>query len=183
MWPNTAMAKKNKGIPTAADPKEIFELAEAFCKASRKLDPGTPGTEIDIFRPQISEWVPGVTLEAFSLELYFKCLLRIDGHVITREHDYRRLYNPLGVVRQATITKYFKEFAKASSTVAVIRARKPPAPYDPDNIDSVIDFSKDAFESFRYIYEPEKAKTSNYVAADVRQAIRKLILELNPNWV
>src|SRR5436305_1632709 len=97
------------------NPLEIFVIAEQFylagILAARLPDHAAkkmPGYEL--FRGLRNMPAAATTCFAFSLELYFKCLIRMGGkHYEKRGHDLVRLFRLVGKRHQATIRRYFRE--------------------------------------------------------------------------
>src|SRR5437588_3741479 len=49
------------------------------------------------------------TCLAFSLELYFKCLIRMNRKSFEREHDLVRLFKLIAKTNQTKIRRYFRQ--------------------------------------------------------------------------
>jgi hypothetical protein len=121
------------------------------------------------------------TCLAFSLELYFKCLIRISRKSFEREHDLVRLFNLIGKRNQAKIRRYFRQnFSDVRAYLQRIY-QESRFPVPKADFDYVLSASKDAFVIMRYIYEGMPSDTG-WLADDVLEGARKVILASHPEW-
>ena len=93
------------------NPLNIFIVAEQFRYAGKfatlipKLANDNPGwfdVARDIQMPQ-----PSMVCAALSLELYFKCLIRMGNKSYKKRHDLEELFNLIGRGTRVKIKKYF----------------------------------------------------------------------------
>src|SRR5207302_6440823 len=125
-----------------ADPSDIFIVAEQFWRATRTLR-------------REEDKVPPVVCAALALELYLKSLLAMQpGAKVPIDHNLKRLFDRLDAPSQAQIRAYFRPYeAETEGNVDQAyrtRGKTPPAG---DLFDFVLRASKDAFATYRYIYE------------------------------
>jgi len=170
------------GKPTF-DSRRIFRTAEWFYSASGILQQSVPT------RPGVT--IPRTVLNAFSLELYLKCLIAIEtGKSPPTGHNLRWLFNRLDSKTQDTIRSSFDNPSDKSEIAwrETLTNPKPPLPKDfapsPYNFDTVLDTSAKAFAKFRYIFERgEVAQDGAAWHADyIVKCTRRVIIKRNPSW-
>ncbi len=116
---------------------------------------------------------------AFSLELYFKCLIRLGRKSFGREHDLAKLFALIGRQSRAKIKKYWNNHSETVRSY-VERAYESDAPKV--DFDFVLSASKDAFVTMRYIYERGIEQNKGWLADTIVEGARKTILDKHPEW-
>jgi hypothetical protein len=174
-------AKPTKPAP---QPLAIFVIAEQFYWASvlatRVFRDATAGDE------RLQRYIRGVpnmdsatnACAAFSLELYFKCLIRIRRKPPATGHNLGKLFNAIAKRHQIAIRRYFNR--NCNDLRAYLErefARAIPEPL----FDYVLANSKDAFEKMRYAYEGHPPDTG-WLASDILHGARNQILKMHPDW-
>jgi hypothetical protein len=142
----------------------MFATAEQFRSAADILMSGLAN------RDQ-SAWVALLSCEAFALELYFKCLAVQEGKAALPTHNLLRLFKVLNGKTQS-------EMRKRSEAAAMAAAKQLGKNYD---FEKVLQASKDAFETVRYIYEGTVAG-EGWMCSGIMRFTRALIVERNPSW-
>jgi hypothetical protein len=132
------------------EPRRIFRNAEWFHLASTSLRQHAPKMR--------GLFVPSAVLNAFSLELYLKCLIAIQtGKNPPSGHDLRWLFNKLSNNTQDKVRRYFDNpnDPKEIKLRKTLENPQPPIPKDmaisPYNFDTVLELSANAFVQLRYI--------------------------------
>jgi len=118
---------------------------------------------------------------AFALEIYFKCLWRIDNTSnidIPKIHDLLKLFHKIIPARQTKIC----EFAKEQETIEPIPADMKAAYPALETVEGCLAMSAKAFEIYRYGYERNPFIVSGVFVAHIQKATRRLLLGINPNW-
>jgi hypothetical protein len=121
---------------------------------------------------------------AFALELYFKCLLFMDGKKPGKHHELEKHFNDLPPSSQDVIRKRYDEIVNADASLQAEYARLREAGEDPDQtygFEKALRASSRTFERSRYPYDPAY-KTHSYLGASIAQAIRSVIVERHPAW-
>lgn len=124
---------------------------------------------------------PMVVNEAFALELFIKCLHRIRRRNV-RGHDVHKLFRRLSKADQKTIAKYYDEIVTSHPMYLDFSSL---VKFD---VESVLLRSRSTFTTIRYWHEgvrpstDAEGKSSNAGTGSLSDAIRKLILELRPQW-
>ncbi|MBC6988557.1 hypothetical protein [Hymenobacter sp. BT491] len=155
-------------------PRKIFDHAESFNKVYN--------LSASHGRHDESLMFPIASLGAFTLELYFKCLLleqigRLNpGEKMT--HNLVELFNALPDETKLTISRYSDEFVSRDPDY---EAMKQVIPGFSTSVEYFIESGQNAFEEFRYLYESD-ATSPMYIMGTVVWAARKYILELHPEW-
>ena len=159
------------------DPQRIFKSAEMFFNAGRALGFAIEQQRLD------AVW-PACICSSLALELYLKCLLLMD-HKKTppAKHDLKALYDGLSKETKAKIDARFDRKTAQQFIDAAHAVRGAPVSPPVCDVNFELERSRNSFEVLRYIYEhaslPDDA---NWIAEEVLQAVRKLILDENPLW-
>ena len=125
---------------------------------------------------------PTIANETFALELHLKCLYKIRGQKCWG-HDTKALFDKLSKSDQMTIDSYLLEIVRHHPNYSEMCERG--VRFDAD---FVAQRASNAFEKARYWWEgnlPEadsEGFTTTAGVGNLCDAIRKLILELNPTW-
>jgi hypothetical protein len=112
--------------------------------------------------------MPVFMVEAFSLELHLKCLLRVEGKALTGTHEPRDLYRQLTPDNRKLIRQY------AHKSVVEINA--------------ALDRYRGVFKNLKYFHEGWKwprDRQGGHGNRDINQivhAIRRIVKEQNPGW-
>jgi HEPN domain-containing protein len=119
---------------------------------------------------------------AFSLELYFKCLIRIGRKSFDREHDLSKLFSLIGRRYRSKIKRYW------NANSEIVRSYVERTFQDDGSMPPKVDFeyvlsaSKDAFVTMRYVYEGGIETNKGWLADTIVEAARNVILDTYPNW-
>jgi hypothetical protein len=143
------------------DPFKVFVSATVYWKAATAL-----GRELRLPEPYDT---PIFVIEAFSLELHLKCLLRVEGKLLPREHEPKKLLKALDPPSRKLIREY------SGKSVAEVNA--------------VMDRCTGIFAKMRYQHEGWKWPKVKIQGAfvnegvnDIVKAIRKIVKERKPRW-
>jgi HEPN domain-containing protein len=116
---------------------------------------------------------------AFSLELYFKCLIRLGRKSFGREHDLAKLFALIGRRNRAKIRKYWNDH---SGTVRSYLDQAYGGDAPKIDFDFALSASKDAFVTMRYIYECGIEPNKGWLADTIAEGTRTTILDKYPEW-
>lgn len=165
--------------------EKIFTYAAQFEYAMRVLSVDTNKRAAITVRSGSAKtsfpcFLAGVVYDAFAIELYLKCLFRIERNANPPHgHHLLTFYNMLSAPRRQRIKEIYVELIKNSRHAnAVMSHQKNPHLYD---FDRVIQEASNAFITFRYGYE-DPSKLMGYFAQQVRDAARMAILEIHPEF-
>ena len=123
---------------------------------------------------------PAMVTAAFCLEVYLKILIVIDSATYpSNEHNLRKLFNKLSIDRQCDLRRLYN-----TPTGPKHHGRRGDDHSGNEvTFDYVLDTSSNAFVQMRYWFEREKlAPHTGYVAGDLIECVRQLILSVRPNW-
>ena len=162
--------------PGTTDSRAIFIMSELIRDAAFVLDKRSCDCEVsDELRFQLM--VPVKVLGAFALELQLKCLYCIETGKSLWGHDLIDLFDSLSQGNRDKIEKDFDAYEAVDPHAIAMKAKLgASAKYD---IRSILTEQRNAFQDWRYIYERQPRSGS---VVNVQRAVRKLILELEPNW-
>lgn len=136
--------------------QEALALARSFEKASKLLF-----SPLDNFKegePLVLPVVPAIVLQVFSVEIYLKCLLKIENVEFRKIHAFTKLFARLSVETKEKIANKLQ--IETAEVLTKLEA------YDK------------AFIQWRYAYEDEKNKKLEYQGRflnSFKQAIEDLI--------
>jgi HEPN domain-containing protein len=176
---------KRKVVPKAK-PLHIFIVAEQF-RLAGKLATLAPKMahiyrEFEFVRDQ-NMLQSSFVCAALSLELYFKCLIRMSRKSYKQVHWLDELFKQMGKSHRATIKRYF--CANSQVTREYFEKEYP----DRKTSDSkLFEFclcaNRDAFRAMRYVYEEDIIEEdTGWIGGDVMvEAARNRILEKHPEW-
>ena len=150
----------------AVDPKLVFQAAESFRAGSLIL--ANHGLLPYLF--------PMVVCSAFSLELYLKCLILIEGGKSGSLHDLEKLFSKITPEsRKIVRASYEARRPKVNAGLATI-------PVPKTDFDFVLHWSAKAFEHFRYAFEGLVHSQEGWMAGPICDCVRERIVELRPDW-
>ncbi|HEX3725126.1 MAG TPA: hypothetical protein VHV08_02745 [Pirellulales bacterium] len=160
-------------------PDKAYVNALSFRAAVVALNSCTVSVGVD----RLLLFWPTVVCEAFSLELFLKCLHAIRGIPHKQKHDVETLFGVLSTTDKDTTTKYFHEIVQLhpQHSLALMHG----VSFD---IEAVLQRTKDAFIKVRYWHEgtPPSAdasgKISNAGVGSLCDALNRFIDEIRPEW-
>jgi len=157
----------DKKVQKAIDPKGVFQTAEVFRASSIIL--GNQGPNY---------MFPMVICAAFSLELYMKCLILIEGGA-SKGHDLKDLFSKTTSASQKKVRESYEPYkAKADAMYAAFKG----VPVPKTDFDFVLGASAKAFEHFRYAYEGAVEDQEGWMASDISECVKERVVELKPEW-
>ena len=186
--PGARLSSRSDGVSEGMlgpKPLHIFVVADQF-RAASKLAVLIPVLAITI--PELHDartlYLPTASMvcSAFSLELYFKCLIRIGRKAYPRSmHDLSKLFSIIGERNRIKIKRCWLQnsdqvridiqnsYAESGRSMPKI------------DFNFVLSASKDAFTTMRYIYEGVDSDTG-WLADTIVECTRQTILEIHPEW-
>ena len=164
------------------DPRQIFLNAERFGISAVILRKVAPRVQ--------AAFLPSAVLKAFSLELYFKCLIAIEtGKPPPTGHNLRWLFDRLNGSTKTKIKHYFDNPAEQEELDWREKNKNPPAHFPeealvaPYTFDNILDKSAKAFSQLRYIFERGLYKPGPiWSAGYIVTCARRVIVETHPEW-
>jgi hypothetical protein len=177
-----------RGGPNTLTPKplDIFIVAEQFRYAGKfatlipKLAAANPGwfdVASDLNMPTAA-----MVCAAFSLELYFKCLIRIGRKSYAGVHDLSKLFSIIGRRNRNKIKKYWNDHCQQVKTDVEQTFAEDGLSAPRVDFDYVLSASKDAFRTMRYIYEKGIDTHKGWLGDTIVEGARSAILEKHPEW-
>ncbi|CUU20835.1 hypothetical protein CDS [Bradyrhizobium sp.] len=160
----------------AIDPLRIYIQAERFLFADEKLR----SREV-LISPEIGSYValPCIVMQAFSIELYIKCLICLEGHPIPRGHHLKNLFDRLNGKTQKELSvlwtadnesrEAFRKMLPAQFHSAVS-----------DDVRQALSDGARAFEELRYAHEGEPA--CRFYIDTIPRMLRQIIWQRKPDW-
>jgi hypothetical protein len=153
------------------DPYAILIHADEFRLAAFKLAEHVQGI------PQMA--FPATVYFAFSLELYLKCLITIEGNAPKPTHNAQELVLQLSRESQQFLEDKFDnpppESLKQRRSVEAITGQK-------QTFEAALRTSRNTFKTLRYIYEGKLPSDEQWNGGEIIRGARARILELKPNW-
>jgi hypothetical protein len=158
------------------DPLRIYIQAERFRFADEKLR-----SREFLISPEIGSYVvvPCVVMAAFSIELYVKCLICIEGHSVPRGHHLKNLFDRLNGKTQKELAGLWSADNESRNEFRVklpLRWRDSVS----DDVREALSQGARAFEELRYAYEGEP--TCRFYIDTMPRMLRRMILRRKPEW-
>src|SRR5204863_9709526 len=101
-------------------------------------------------------------LAAYSVELYIKCLLAIEGQQPSKRHDIKYLFSQLG-----------------RETHDGLRKKHDAHPDRPGDLDELLEKGGDTFNKVRYLFARH---TTDFGLNWLGELVRQRIISLHPDW-
>jgi hypothetical protein len=112
---------------------------------------------VEAGRGRMELMMPLMVARAFSFELYLKCLISIEGKEVPHHHHLRKIFDILSSRRLGTKIRSL-------------------------TFDSALDLSSNAFEKLRYADEKNMGDGEGWMASEISNGARRVILGLYPDW-
>jgi hypothetical protein len=125
---------------------------------------------------------PKLANESFALELYLKCLHRIRRRKVWG-HDIKKLYDQLSVVDRKKISQYLLDIVRGHADYLLMYSKG--VPFDAESVAMRASkmFARARYWSDLDLPDPDdKGFVTNAGIGNFADAIRKLILELRPDY-
>jgi hypothetical protein len=168
LW-HTAMAR----LKVLADSERVATVA------MRRPTPEGTGVVLTmpaVMTPETPTLVPMLVVNAFTVELFIKCVLALDAVVPPATHALLDLFQSLSPGRQQRLETLFDEEShKAPHFGMAQEMGLSPLP----TLASCLTEMNKAFVQWRYAYEFDP-KSGTF--SELRAALRRLILEIRPDW-
>ena len=174
-------AGRRRPLRSKAKALDIFIVAEQFRFASKlaTLVPHHPSLRIPALAFAHDQNLPTASMvcSAFSLELYFKCLIRLGRKSFGREHDLAKLFALIGYRNRTKIRKYWNDHSGTVRSYLDLAYGDDAPKVD---FDFVLSASKDAFVTMRYIYESGIEPNKGWLSDTIVEGTRTTILDKYP---
>ncbi|QJD94648.1 hypothetical protein HH214_01565 [Mucilaginibacter robiniae] len=157
----------------------IWKAAEVYRDAASLLYKRMQAT-IASYDLQFLLVQPCIVLEAFSIELYLKCLYQIENNKQANKiHNLKDLFILLTDVRKERLRLVYDTMCKNSNDLNFIRKSIPDINIE---LDYILELMSHTFQEFRYSYDSNIKLKGYYCLGEFQEALRTVILELNPEW-
>lgn len=125
---------------------------------------------------------PIMACSAFALELYLKCLIRMERKPFSREHDLAKLFAALGKRNRAKIKRVWR--ANSETVRKYVEEQYKSEGETPPKVtfDFALNASRGAFQAFRYLHEFGVASNTGWLGDAILMAARHVILSKHPDW-
>ena len=151
--------------------RAIFKNAEVFSRLAALV-------EAQMSTGDMSLAVTYPTLAAFSLELYLKCLLYVQGAPgVPHVHNLKELFRNLNSKTKAELRKEHDKLAGKDPTFNLVKKRFG----NSFDLDTLLEEGQDAFDVFRYCHEGIK-EGSGFSLNIFSWCVRKRLLKSHPEW-
>jgi HEPN domain-containing protein len=154
------------------EPERIFQQAIRFHQAQRFLMESSPNDQREVLVP------PVCVLAAFTIELMFKCFIRIEGGTPPRDHDLLDLFNLLSTPTRERLEAMWTNYVQHHPDRAALK--QVGMTIEPE-LTSALAAGRKGFEVIRYWYEDPKEDCAFYLTA-LPNMLFKVAFELRPDW-
>ncbi len=159
---------------------EQFRFAAKLATAIPRMAAGNPLFAFAVDVPHMP--TAAMTNSAFSLELYFKCLVRMSRKPLVKGHDLEKLFASIGQRDRAKITNYFDAYSSNLRAYVERAYRTSGRPVPDVTLDWALRASKDAFVRMRYLFERGADKDTGWLGDVIAEGARRAILDVHPDW-
>ncbi|NOJ43374.1 hypothetical protein [Bradyrhizobium australiense] len=158
------------------DPLRIYIQAERFLFADEKLR----SREV-LISPKIGAYVvlPSIVMAAFSVELYIKCLICLQGDPVPRGHHLKNLFDRLNGKTQKELAALWSADNGSRDAFRTMLPAKWHNSISDDVRQALSDGSR-AFEELRYAYEGEP--TCRFYIDTMPRMLRHIIWQRRLDW-
>jgi hypothetical protein len=168
--------------PGDLNPQKIFEHAGKFQWTNERL------RKTDVITTERHEYFVGdpcLVISALACELYLKCLLIMFNTPLAELrnlHNLHRLYEKLPPQIQTRVTALWDHDIWGQGTRKLLdefqtKLAKEPIPRD---FSTLLKLGANTFVDLRYVYE--KPRNLNNVIVDLPSILRRVIVEIHPEW-
>lgn len=130
--------------------------------------------------PQLMATVgsPHMVMSVFAIELYYKCLLSLEGERAPQTHNLKALHRDLEPATKTRIEQLWALHAPNLEPLwkTMEQHMKKTVPRD---FPTLLDMSSKAFSELRYLHEDD---TGSFFVGDLPPILRQIILERRPMW-
>jgi hypothetical protein len=124
---------------------------------------------------------PALVLSAFASETFLKCLIALETGHAPDGHNLKNLFQILPRPTQRRIEELWDEYVQSQATFWDTIDKLAPHPSPRDLLTSLSEGNK-GFVELRYSYEGETARRLRFRLGDLPRMLRRVILELRPEW-
>jgi HEPN domain-containing protein len=157
----------------------VFVTAEQFRLAAKLM------YDLQRREPSMTARIGNASIvcAAFALELYFKCLLRIEKKKIKKGHDLLNIFYMLGRRNKRKIGHYFKEHSDHMRRHVEKAYEAEGVPKPTVDLYFALKASRNAFVSIRYLHEIGFLPAdTGWIADVVMEGVRHIILTKHRDW-
>jgi hypothetical protein len=164
----------NKPVKPSLDPLEIYMNAESYRLAYITLR--ITGDKDPNFMTAVA--TPHMVLSAFATELYFKCLLCLEGSKVMPTHNLKALFRELAPQTRTRVEQLWKRHAVGLEEMwrMIEQTTNTPVPRD---FVTLLAMSSNAFQKLRYVHEDA---SGSFFVGDLPPILRTIILDRRPLW-
>jgi hypothetical protein len=177
-----AKQKMRAQQPDKPTPRGLFQQAESFFQSAVLLF--NNATQIPrYFNPQFI--FPSLVCEAFSLELYLKCVIVIEESEYPATHDLEKLYALITAENRTEIEKICSPHMAQQQSMqnAYHQHTKQPGAAPTVTFQSMLHASHKAFETFRYVHEKNTLSDGEgWQGGPIVRSVRERLMILRPEW-
>jgi hypothetical protein len=164
-----------KPSKSGIDPVTIWAHADCFYQALHTLHNSTRDPQIAIMLAQ-----PSMVMGAFTIELFFKCLICLETGEVPHCHDLRELYDKLSLSTQSRIMEGWDKIA-AHRASEWDNFEKDAGLTIARDLPSALTAGSKAFEQIRYGYEQFDGELQYYLQ-DLPNLLGYILLQMKPEW-
>jgi hypothetical protein len=121
---------------------------------------------------------PSMVLSAFAIELYFKCLRRLEGSSIPQTHNLKALFRDLSPQTKNQIQQLWDAYAPSQEPLWQT-IEKTTGKTIPRDFSELLAISSKAFNELRYLHEDD---SGSFFVGDLPPMLKAVILRRMPIW-
>jgi len=119
-----------------------------------------------------------MVLSAFAIELYLKCLRRLEGNSVPQTHNLKALFRDLSPHTKGRVQQLWSAYAPSQEPMWQAIEKETGNKIPRDFID-LLAISSKAFIELRYLHEDD---SGSFFVGDLPPMLKQVILERVPIW-
>lgn len=157
------------------DIKEMFRSAEVYGMGAQTINVQMRAG------PSPHLILPYILCAALSLEISLKCLIMVEGRSYKGIHELSKLFEAISEESQAKVKSLYEPFVAHHQMIFDhIHGQSEGAPIA--TFDRILRASSRAFTNLRYPYEKLTKGGEGWLATEITDCVRQVILDLKPEW-
>ena len=151
----------------------MLQTADLFVETARMIE-GRALSEENVLLN-----IPYGVNAGLAVELYLKCLVSIECGQVPRTHNLKKLFCQLRRETRKRLKQNHDQIADQDQSFGVLRQHGVAT-----DLLSLLENGQEAFEWFRYPYEPDfHNKPASFTLTLFGACVRDFILDLRPEWL
>jgi hypothetical protein len=158
------------------EPERIFQQAISLLKAQQILKEKKTDDHDEV----VALVMTTSLLQAFTIELLLKCLIRVEGGTPPRDHDLLDLFNLLSAPTRERLEAMWRGYVQSQPAETTEPFEQIGVTIEPE-LTSALAAGRRAFQRIRYLHEEPGEDFVFYLGA-LPKMLFEVAFELRPDW-